>query len=81
MPSKKRTSYHCSCYMELFPGPLLCHEDAGPEPDGAGGDRHDQRDHQERLHLLPSVMWDRHQAAEGGGRGGLQAKHVQGQTK
>ena len=47
-------------------GPGSSHEDARPEPDGAGDRRPDQRDHKEWLHLLPRVLQYRLQEDEGG---------------
>ena len=39
-----------------LPGPLGGHEDARPQPHGAGDHRLDQQHRQERLHLLPRVL-------------------------
>ena len=66
-------------HLLICTGPAVCDEDARSEPDGAGHHGPLQHGPEEWAHLLPGLLRHCPQAVAGGGRGGLQTKHVQGQ--
>ena len=64
----------------FYPGSAAGPHLPRPEPDGAGGDRHDQHHRSGRPGLLPRVLPRGAGQVQGGGRGAVLSDHVQSET-